>query len=239
MNGGKNNTCKRTGQRSRTIMSDQNKLTAEERIEPFFESNAVSFKGEYYVDKAAFYACMKQFAAQQTAEKDERIKELEKENLDWKEAARVLAEGRDARILELEAVKKERDGEALKNENIHLTIARKEQSIDDLNNNYAILKAHRDEAVKLLEEWQKREPDPLNKKFYRIKTDCLRDRDNFLSRLSSGETKPEYVECPDCIAVNRLPKWDYCGLECCCPTCLGKGVIENINPSNNSSSEQE
>lgn len=56
---------------------NENKLTAEERIEPFFESNAVSFKGEYYVDKAAFYACMEEFADQQTAEQEARIKELE------------------------------------------------------------------------------------------------------------------------------------------------------------------
>lgn len=159
-----------------------------------------------------------------------------------KEAIKALKERKELRE-ELEAVKKERadlkyalraveeerDGEALKNENAHLTIARKEQSIDDLNNNYAILKAQRDEAVKLL--------DIAAIHHVPIK-DQWQDQYIYLKKqLSSGETKPERVEsdreiCPIC----DLDLWIKYRSGHECANC---GYTEEITPSNNSSSEQE
>ncbi len=162
-------------------------------------------------------------------ERDARIKELEnaaaiinpayegilKSYLDQKHDIESLKE-------ELEAVKKGRD---LIQHSGLLWRDQYQTKVNDL----ATCINQRDEAVKLLKstkEWliqgdnrHWREHDLV--KEVQQQLEFIEARESYLTRLSSGETKPEYVECPQCVQQSMMPvlKDTRCGL------CNGKGKI--------------
>lgn len=102
------------------------------------------------------------YAAQETATKDQRVKELE---------------------AQLSEVTRQRDESEVKNETLHLAISRKEQSIDDLNNNYKIIERQRDEANVLLRQY-------VQYFSYGMAPQYEKRVEKHLSRLSSGDIKP-------------------------------------------------
>lgn len=209
-------------------MSTENKpMTAEEMY------NETSLFGVH--DEVV--SLMEVFAAQQTAEKDARIKELEAEDEDNYTTIRGLRKEIEELSTELEAVKKERD-KLLFSVNSAMDLhTEKVKKIIDIQAQRDALKKQLEKAVDLLNA-SNRVFNEVYDFLNRSERVALMNNEQFLASLQTTGQDVRYVDCPDCIAKGKDPEgMTIDGIHMYCSTCDGSGQI--VNTSTNDTTAKE
>lgn len=201
-------------------MNNDKQLTPEEHAYKLFPMQDGNVEDDINAYKRFIFLDGVNYAAQQTAAKDERIKELEKMYLDTRKACEKIEEMKDARIAELE---KDLEAQKTKVKEHHDFCAHQDaKRVEQLKSTVS----ERDKAFDLLEEHT-----------YTANTN---ERQAWLHKkntliLSRVNKKPEQVDivCPLCNgkgftwALNRIGDDD--SKEC--PRCKGIGkTTENKKP---------
>lgn len=150
-------------------------------------------------------------SAQQTAEKDARIKELEEQVEKYKRGDKIWSGMYDSILKELEAVKKERDMWKYK---VEMGDISSEVAIDMLKKDRDALKDKLETAVSLLDKWAQKRIDHYG------------ETKKFLTSLQTTGQNIQYISCPDCIEKGKDPGgMTIDGIYLECLMCDGKGQI--------------